>query len=397
MTTMKFKRFTKPHVLRRIARELLITFFDRFERELAGHGLVLPDARLDDDTYCRALAGWLMAPEGLPDRLNEVLFALDEMATEEGQERLERAVAQAGLPLDCPPSTSAEDFALRVWLVSPELLARAHNEQRMLRLSAFEHFGVRPGIQPPVQPVTPDPGQLPALASALDGWFARHRRGQETTRIELHPLWDEFWFLVRHGGTFTRASTVEGSKSDVLYFRPERDDVIVYSPEAEELRINARTRGERELYRAELSRFLRGNDQHFSGRWTYTLEPLRQEGEDALSADGIDGLDRVVLRELEVAWENYQNEVTIRVADDLFHSTSPEGSGPIPRGGRLRRAVFDFQFRDSSKPRSVEIRLPNVLKLGRHCDLRAVHGWTRRNSFRLTPLPRPNAGHFLSR
>jgi hypothetical protein len=383
---MKFKRFTKTQVLKRIGRDLLIRFFAAFAQDLPARRIALPPAELGDDDYFRAVAALLRQPEALPDRLNEVLFAIDEMASDEGQEALERALAEAGLALAFAPESSHEDIALQVWLSAPALLARQHNQQRMRRLEAFEHFGTAlasPQRRPFSSPALP---ALEALAAGLDVWFAHHNRGESTTRLEVYPIAGDFWFLVRHGDTFARRPKVERQKTEVIHYRPEKDDVVVYGPEHDELRINARTKGERQLYRRQFGLCLRGHEEYFSEHRTYTLEPLRTDGPAALDPDGLEGVTRITLREIEVALGNPLNEINTTTADDIFACAGEDLlEGAIPAHGRLERAAFDFQFADSESPRPVQIRLPNRLKLGRHCDAPLVHRWLWQRGFRVRP------------
>jgi hypothetical protein len=55
----------------------------------------------------------------------------------------------------------------------------------------------------------------------------------------------------------------------------------------------------------------------------------------------------------------------------------------ISESGRLVRAAFDVYFADNEKkPRKVQVRPPNVLKLGRHCDAALVQRWLTERSFR---------------
>lgn len=382
---LDYKRFGRLAVLKCIGRELLVRFFDSFKAELNLSRISLPSSHVDDDQYFGSIARLLAAPEGLPETLNEVLFAIDELSSADGQERLEEAIACAGLAMEFLPGSSRADLALQVWLAAPELLARVHNCHRLRRLSTFAHFAAAAGLSEKSPFQAPDSASLVQLSKALDLWFARHQRGQNTTRIEYHLIEGDYWFLVRHGETFSRTPGVEEQKTRILHYRPERDDVVVYAPEQDELRMNARTKGERDLYAREFGYFLHGTSDYFSRRQIYTLEPLRTYGPEALDPLGVEGIEKITLREVEVAWDERGREVVTRHADDLFEGYQ-EGSlfgQSIPDGGQLARAVFDFQFSGRRRPTPIQIRLPNVLKVGRHCELRAVNSWLARRGFRL--------------
>jgi|GEM_PF-3022378 hypothetical protein len=99
---------------------------------------------------------------------------------------------------------------------------------------------------------------------------------------------------------------------------------------------------------------------------------------------GCGDLERAVLREYEVAFDNGFEEVVIRRATDIFAAAEarPVKVDAIPKGGRLVRASFDLYFAGKKKARKVQIRLPNTLKLGRHCDARAVRRWLSKRGFR---------------
>src|SRR5438067_6845359 len=105
MPIIKFKRFNKPQVLKQIGRELLARFLETFKEDFEMKGLALPPPELPDLAYFAALARLLMCPEGLPDRLNEALFAIDEMASPTGQELLKAAAEWADLPLIFRPES----------------------------------------------------------------------------------------------------------------------------------------------------------------------------------------------------------------------------------------------------------------------------------------------------
>jgi hypothetical protein len=171
---------------------------------------------------------------------------------------------------------------------------------------------------------------------------------------------------------------VNEQQTEMLHYRPEKDDVVVYSPELDEIRIHAGTKGEREVYRKQFGQRLFGDDNYFSQKKAYTLEPLRTSKADALDVEGVGGdLERVVLREYEVAFDNGFEEVLIKKATDIFAAAEERlvRRDAIPTGGRLVRAAFDLYFAGKKKARKLQIRTPNTLKLGRHCDARVVQKW----------------------
>jgi len=385
MSTLRFKRFSKPHVLKDIGRHLLGKFFAKFKDDLKEKAVILPDPALADEEYFASLASVLMSPEGLPGNLNDALYAIDEMATEDGQQRLEEGVAEAQLPLAFDEKSSREDIALQVWLESPELLAKKHNEQRLIRLSSFEYYSNPTPADQTAIFEQPDAATVDALTAALDLWFSQHNRGHKHTKIESHKIDGEFWFMIRHGDTYVRTPKVEGLRSEVLHYRPEKDDVVVYAPDLDEIRIHAGTKGEKDLYRAKFGFYLFGQEDYFSEFKTYTLEPLRL-GKDCLDPQGVDGIREIILREVEMAWDGQFNDGLVRKSDDVFASAAAYARpfNPIQEKARLKRAAFDVYFGDSEKPRKVQIRPPNILKLGRHCDARLVHRWLSKQKFRTT-------------
>lgn len=383
MSTLRFKRFSKPHVLKDIGRHLLGKFFARFKDDLEVKAVSLPDPGLADEEYFGALSGLLLSPEGLPDSLNDALYAIDEMATEDGQQRLEDGVAEEQLPLTFDEKSSREDIALQVWLESPELLAKKHNEQRLIRLSSFEYYSSPTPTDRSATFQKPDAETIDALTGALDLWFSQHNRGHKTTKIETHEIDGEFWFMIRHGDTYARTPKVEEQRSEVIHYRPEKDDVVVYAPDLDEIRVHAGTKGEKQLYREKFGFYLFGREDYFSAFKTYTLEPLRL-GKDSLLPEGVEGIREIILREVEMGWDGGFNDGIVRKSDDVFASAAAyeRPFNPIHEKAKLRRAVFDVYFGDSEKPRKVQIKPPNILKLGRHCDARLVHRWLSKQKFR---------------
>ncbi len=343
----------------------------------------MPVPDLVDDEYFGALSRVVMRPDGLPEDLFEAVYAIEEMATEQGEERLQRAAERGELALDFGKRASRGDIAMQTFLEAPEVLAQKSNELRLGRLSSFEYYGSKAPVDRSDSIAMPGRAALDLMTADLDTWFRENNRGEETAFVEPYTMDGEFWFLVRHGDTFARMAKLErGRRLKMLHFRPAKDDVVVYSPERDELRIHAGTKGERELYQRTFGVRLFGDDRYFSERKAFTLEPLRSEGPGVLDWDGGGDVERIVLREIEVAYGGGFNEVVIRKADDVFAAATARGRVAVPEGGRLVRAAFDVTFRGGKKPRKVQLRPPNVLKLGRYCDAGVVQRWLSEKGFR---------------
>ncbi len=387
---MRFKRFTKPAFLKGIGRDLLQRFFDRFKAALAEKKINLPVPDLEDDKYFATLSRVVMRPDGLPDDLFEALYAIEEMATEEGEQRLQAARDRGELAIDPGEQASKGDIAMRAFLEAPELVAQKNNELRLARLTSFEYHGTKEPVDRSDSIAMPAKPVLDLVTADLDAWFRINNRGEEDAFIEPYSIDGEFWFLIRHGDTFARMAKLEkGRRLKMLHFRPAKDDVVVYNPERDELRIHAGTKGERELYRRTFGMRLFGDDRYFSERKAFTLEPLRSEGAKVLEWDGDGDVARIVLREIEVAFGGGFNDTVIRKSDDIFAAAQARGKDPIPDGGRLVRAAFDFWFTGAKKPRKVQIRPPNILKLGRYCDASVVQRWLSEKDLRASVSARP--------
>jgi hypothetical protein len=275
-------------------------------------------------------------------------------------------------------------MAMQAWLANPALFAEKFNEHRLMRLASFEYFGPKTPIDRSASFSTPSEQLLAQMTADMEEAFSQKNRGRETTHIDVHQMDGEYWFLIRHGDTYTRVPTVANGQMSVLHFRPAKDDVVVYSPSRDEIRIHAGTKWEKDLYRKTFGRRLFGDDWYFSNPKAYGLDPLRIDGVDALDVNGIPGIEKIVLREIEVSWPGEFNNTTFRKSLDLFASEE-EGTTPaIPESGRLVRAGFDFYFGESQKPRKVQLRPPNLLKLGRHCDAVLVQRWLTARGFRMT-------------
>ncbi len=379
MATYSLRRFTRPEILRKIDRRLLLRFLDPYRAFFAARGVALPAAdggsgEIDSD----GLAKVFMAPDAdTPGDLVDALFLVDEMATEEGMDDLLDAAQQAGISLDGSPDDSPADVALRAWLDARGLLEQRHSEQYLTNARSFEYYQTESEAR--VLTKAPSKKILKNLQDDLDNWFEEKRRGRGT-RVHLDSKAEELWFRVCHGDPYRREPCLEGGKPGAVHYRPEKDDLVVYNPALGELKVNARSKGEKDLYRRMFGLHLFGSDNYFPGTGKYTLDPLRTDGAGSLVCSDVPGLKKVVLREVHFFRGGPENEVEIRRANDLFAAYEATSRG-LPTKPRIVRAKFQVKFDGSTAPRMVTIKPSNIATYKRDSDGEIVDQWLSRRGF----------------
>lgn len=375
MQAIRHRKFTKPLILMSVARDILGEFLGSFGTDLAAAGVVLPDAAMPDAEYCGALSKLMLSPDGLPFALNEVLCAVDEMATPDGRAQLLEAVLKARLGLEIRQESSDLDFAMLVWLRAPTLFVCKHAEFQTTRCCTFTCFGAANPKDRSLTFAPPDAPTVAQMTATIDGWYASRHKGIETTNIEVYPFADDVWFPVRHGDSYVRAMTAERQQRKVIHFRPEKDDIAIYSPALDTLRVTVKTKGEKTLYRESFGYHLFGDSQYFSTAATHTLEPLRVQGQRVLDVDGLKGVERIALIELEVELDQRLHEVKILKGKDLFALAAESGETLFPENCTVKRAVFELRFSGGGKPCQVHICPPHKVRLTRGCDSEIVRRW----------------------
>jgi len=331
-----------------------------------------------------ALAAVLISPDDdTPQALVDALYMIHEMATEDGMQTLLEAIEQMPkddrIAISHASEQTPADVAVQVWLKAPEILDRKHAEQVVGEKKSFEYF--LSDAPPTGEFSLPTRAKLQALEEEIGQWFASKKKG-DIARVFAHPKPDEVWFLVRHGDTFRREGAVKGGQSSSVFYRPEKHDVLIYNPAIGELRINAGSKGEKDIYRRAFGTHLFSGENHFpSSNRKYTLDPLRTHGVDSLVCSDVKGIDAIQLTEITYYWGGAQNEMEVRRAGDIFAALK-ERDGKIQKA-RIVGARFRVKFSDSKIPRSVSVRPPNVAKFTRDDDGKLVEEWLRKREFSL--------------
>ena len=397
MASFKLGRFfSQPEILRGIDPENLLSLLADHAKALEALGFALPEADAAASIDYDALASLLMEPDKLPTGLREAFYFIHEMATPEGMECLLEAAEQAGIEIVGTPGPTPGDVAVQVWLKDRELLERTHAEQFLQNARSFQSFGTEHSPVPEYRDPTPrtfesfgtavspvpkyrDPmARADKIKKDLDDFFDKKKRGRNT-KVFPYVRDDSVWFLVRHGDPFERRGAIGDKGESVgVYYWPEKFDVLVLDPVEGELRINARNKGEKKEYRKVFGRHLYKNDDFFGGESKYTLEPLREKGEDAIAL--IEGMDDVRVTEVDFLWGGSHNEREIRKADDIFAAYKDRGR-TFPAKAPIIKACFRVTFSNSDTPRTVIIKPPNVAQYTRDTDSVIVERWLKARGF----------------
>ncbi len=378
MATFNLRRFSKPEMLRRIAPGHLIAFLSPYADYFSDRGVELPPADNGDELDYNALSQALLNPNAsTPDDLAEALYYVNEMSTQEGFDSIQDAIAGTDIDVVIGEDVAHADLAIQAWMQDSELVERLHAEQFLFRLRSFEYFKTDNGSVPEFE--EPPTETIRALEADLDEWFAKKRRGKHS-KVYVYSKDDYTWFLVRHGKPYARESVIENGESSSQYFRPEKFDVIVYNPALGEIRMNAETKGEKELYRTKFGQHFFGSSDFFNGKSKFTLEPLREIGEDSLLCDDIDGMEWVKLKEYQIYRGGSQKEVEIRKAEDIFASLR-EREWSFPTGGPITRASFLIKFTDSKNARTLKLSSSNRAQFKRDDDAEIIEQWMTNRGF----------------
>lgn len=394
MATVDLRRFANPDALKSVHPANLTSLLAPHERYLAKRRAALravqpprqAAAPTEDGAIDYAeLAKILLTPtEETPPKLIDALYLVQEMATPEAMQQIFAAIdampPATRIVLDLCPEPTPADVALCLWLKSPTLLERLHAQQSVVAgRKSFESYLARRAPDGPFS--TPVRPQIESMELALGKWFASKKKG-DAVQMDVQPGQGETWFTIRHGEAYRREGALKGGESTSVCYRPEKHDVVVYVHATNELRVNAGTIGEKELYRTTIGLHLFGAEDYFAGKdRKYTLDPLRIDGPQALVCADVQGIEWVQLTEITFFLGGAQNDMVVRKSNDLFASIEA-GAPSLLAKAPIVSARFRIKFADSKRPRMAKIQ-PKSASFTRDGDGRLVEEWLRRRGFTL--------------
>jgi len=377
MGTFNPRKFTDPDRLQTIAPARLRAFLAPWRDYLAARGFVFPGAAEGID-YA-GLAQILLTPDhSTPRDMVNALYYVHETASAEDMDELIAAVRRQGIPLDDDPAATPADLAIDVWLAAPDILQSRHSETVARKQQNFEYFAPNRTVQG-LFPEIGDGLRL-QMETELDNWFEGHRRGRGC-RIFVFRHRPFAWILVRHGLPMRReAGHQDDGGATTEFYRPQQHDVLIYDERTGEMGVHATTKGERNLYLRTFGLLLFGDEDHFPPAAKFTLDPLVEDGAEALNVGDIDGISAVRLVECRRYWGGAFKELEIRKAENVFAALAARRA-PGLAGGRLVGATFKVKFDGFEKERSVTIRPPGIARYERNEDSELVEHWLRDRGF----------------
>ena len=370
MATFNLRRFSKPDTLRKIGREHLLKFLEPHAVYFSGRGLELPSVDNGNELDYNGLSRVLMTPDAnTPDDLSEALYYINEMSTPECFDKILDAIEDTEFFITGNPAPA--DLAIQVWMQDKSIIKRLHAEQVLSNPRSFEYFIASGATEATFE--KPSADTIKALEADLDICFAKKQRGR-TAKVSVYIKDDFICFLVRHGDSFKREGVINKGKTESIFYQPEKSDVIVYNPFAGEIRMNANSKWEKELYRTMFGLHFFGNQEFFDGKSKFTLEPLRDDSEGSLLCEDIEGMDWVRLKEVQIYRGGIYKDVDIKKSEDLFASLRAQ-EVKLHAGGKLIKASFLIKFSNSKRPRTVVLNAGNKAQFKRDDDADILEEW----------------------
>ncbi|HMO51220.1 MAG TPA: hypothetical protein PKA21_08850 [Kiritimatiellia bacterium] len=377
------KWFTDLNNLKSMSRAHLTALFRKHEPELSAAGITIPDPPIidgdqeaSDNTFYAEVAQLFFRPEGLPDELHDALATIRDMDREVGHNLIIEAAMAEGLPIDLTQSLTRADCAILVWLHDPYLLKTLHLDVRLDQTKSYVHMSPTKAARPVPVPLE---SVRAAMEAAFDEVFLKRSRGRGS-HISCHVRGGELWYVVAHGEPFKRDGRRVDDRSDSVFYRPEKIDVVVYNQEYGELRTNVTAKWQKNLYRDVFEHHLFEDKAGFKENPRYHLEPIRSKQKAILHATD-DAITSITLTSIDFEVDVTRNDYMSRSSSDVFASFEQDAKADPAKGFPaeypITGATFKVRFKNSKKERSVTIQPPNRARYIRDEDSAHVENWLR--------------------
>ncbi len=372
------KQLGEPEVIREINPTVLCDFLKPFEGYLRTRGFVIPKDCSIDNAAIEKLVDVLINPSmKTPQGLLNAVYYVEEMSTPLAADLLLARAQQAGMPFNEDGKHSLADIVMQVWLFDSKMVEVQHAWQTWKTPRRMECF--QPVQSTGIAPITITEDRLRLAIKDAGDWFAEHNRGRKvfmTPRI----VNDEIQISIRRGDPFRRQPTIDDDGIDTITFREARKDSMIYDLSEEVLMLNSSLKSAYPVYSRIFGKLLFDDPGYFGIFSRYTLAPLSELGEDALSPGEIDAIEEIVLLNYRVLLGGPFNRYIIHGADDFFADLKWRG-GTFQAEGPLDRATFRIKYRHVKARRTLSLYTGNSSAYTRDENARHVEQWLQLRRF----------------
>jgi hypothetical protein len=377
MPRLRFKNFSDLGFIQTIDKSrhlkpLLTPYKDYFLRQ----GIDVSGLKDDGDKTDRKLLEVFTRPdEEMPPELLEALYVLDDLADEEGHDRILAEAGRQGMPLRISgDDLNPGEFAIAVYMHRPDLIRVCHEKIMYRKVKNFQEYQAKDDSGLGLDAARK---KQKKLEGALAPWFEKMNRSR-ACEIYIYEEGREIKFLITHGKTFRTDGSIDKSlRRSRIAYRPQKHDMVIFDKQTCILKVNAQTRGEKEAYREAFGRVLFGDPEYFPAGDIYTLEPLRK-GKEALRL--VDGIESVWLNEVWIQLNAEQGFNQVSRSHNLIESIEQYQKPDLTKG-KFLYASFLIKYSSGGRARKLELKPPNVAVYDRERDGAATEAFLRVNKY----------------
>ncbi|MCC9654665.1 hypothetical protein [Rhodopirellula halodulae] len=382
MHTLNYQRFTNLPFLLSIKPQRLREFLEPFHDYLSARQLHLDQNDLSHEEYVQRLSEVFASPDA--DTPSPLLDALHVVNGLTGRATIDLLFDQIDGLIDTFQNEDDPfpgDVAIEAFLRDRDRAERMLSHHSAQSRRAFASFQSQSSSPPKL--VTDLAMGTRTLTRDLDQWFYRRGCGRGAA-AQCNQNDGSLYVFVSHGTPMRRLDVLEQGLPESLICRPLKHDVAVFDKLIGELRINAETIPQREIYRRLIGKHLFGNEEMFPPGEKFTLGPLLEYGEAALSVAMIEELTSVECHSVKMLLPGHKPEELTSRRQDVLEVLEQRMQWLARQGYediRLTEAKFNLLFASSRRSRVVTIKPPNVAIYSRDGDSEIVERFLRDRGF----------------
>lgn len=395
MPTAKFQRFTNVRVLKTVRHERLLKFLSPHRDYIASRGLPLPREGEITDAAFDQLGDILKTPDhDTPGELLRSVHMVNELSRESTMEKLLHQIDELGSAFEGQERVRPADVAVEAILRHRDVAESFHRLQALHARRTYSYF----------QPITDD---VPVINDSLErrrgsfenfvgDYFEAKRCGRGTEAL-MRVTDEAIDISVIRGLPWRIQDILVDGIRDILNFQPVHEDLLQFNRLTGELKINAGTTLQKEMYRAAFGQHFFDDEDMFPEGDIWTTEPLRIHGAIALSVADIPQLLSANLTSATLFVPGERPELVTTKRPELIDVLAERIAFYESQDMEVRiaEARIELRFVDGRRTRSVAIKPPNIAVYTRDGDADVIEEYLNARGFTsgrgVTPyeLPEP--------